>query len=56
MSALDDVQTTALKAASARAEFEQAIRDAHKIGHTLREIAEVAGLSHGRIHQIVQGK
>lgn len=40
-------------AASARAELAQAIRAAIKEGHTYKDVAEAAGLSSSRVHQIV---
>ncbi len=38
----------------ARDRFEQAIRDAHKAGVSLRAIAEDAELSHQRVHQLTR--
>lgn len=38
----------------ARAEFRHAVRRLHLAGGSLREIAEALGLSHQRIHQIVE--
>lgn len=40
---------------SARADYSHAIRRLHAEGGSLREIAESLGLSHQRIHQIVEG-
>ena len=42
------------KAARASEERDEAIRAAHAGGETLRAIAEATGLSHQRVHQIVQ--
>ena len=38
----------------ARAEFRHAVRRLHLAGGSLREIAEALGLSHQRVHQIVE--
>jgi ATP-dependent Clp protease ATP-binding subunit ClpC len=40
---------------SARADYGHAIRRLHAEGGSLREIAESLGLSHQRVHQIVEG-
>jgi ATP-dependent Clp protease ATP-binding subunit ClpA len=40
---------------SARADYSHAIRRLHAEGGSLREIAESVGLSHQRVHQIVEG-
>jgi ATP-dependent Clp protease ATP-binding subunit ClpA len=40
---------------SARADYSHAIRRLHAEGGSLREIAENLGLSHQRVHQIVEG-
>ncbi len=39
----------------ARADFHHAVRRLHLAGGSLREIAEALGLSHQRVHQIVEG-
>jgi ribosomal protein S14 len=39
----------------ARAEFHQAVRRLHLSGASLRELAGALGLSHQRVHQIVEG-
>jgi hypothetical protein len=39
----------------ARLSFQHAIRKLHAKGGSLREIAEALGLSHQRVHQIVEG-
>ena len=52
---LNEVTRAAHKAASARQEFERAIRDARKT-HSVRRVAEAAGLSPARIHQIEHGQ
>jgi Clp amino terminal domain, pathogenicity island component len=41
---------------SARADYGHAIRRLHAEGGSLREIAESLGLSHQRVHQIVEGE
>src|SRR5260370_31413615 len=38
-----------------RAEYHQAIRRLHAAGASMREIADELGLSHQRVHQIVNG-
>ncbi len=42
------------EAAVARAEFHRAVRRLHLYGASLRELAASLGLSHQRVHQIVQ--
>src|SRR6266540_6144177 len=42
-------------AESARADFHRAVRRLHLSGASLREIASTLGLSHQRVHQIVEG-
>jgi hypothetical protein len=39
----------------ARADFHHAVRRLHLAGGSLREIADALGLSHQRVHQIVEG-
>jgi|SRR5215472_4534895 len=39
----------------ARAEFHRAVRRLHLAGASLRDIAAMLGLSHQRVHQIVEG-
>lgn len=51
---LNAVRRAAAKAASASQARDDAIRKAHAEGATLRAIAEAAGLSYARIHQIVK--
>jgi hypothetical protein len=51
----DRLRATALAYAAARAERDQAIRDATEAGMTRRAIAAVVGLSPARVHQIVVG-
>jgi DNA-directed RNA polymerase specialized sigma24 family protein len=41
-------------AAKARSELEEAIIAAQAAGHSLREIAELAGMSHESVRQILQ--
>ncbi len=48
-----DIRRAKERADKARSAFEQAVRDAHASGVSLREIAAEAGLSFQRIHQIV---
>jgi len=50
---LEAVRTAAANAASSRSSLDQAIAEAHKAGHSLRAIAEAAGLSHEQIRKIV---
>jgi 2-keto-3-deoxy-L-rhamnonate aldolase RhmA len=50
---LQAVTRAADKAASALKARDEAIRKAVADGHTLRAVAEAAGLSFARIHQIV---
>lgn len=50
------VRRAAAKAASASAARDQAIREAHAAGLSIRTIAAEAGLSFQRIHQILHGK
>lgn len=38
----------------ARRELHQAIRDAHQAGHSMRAIAEAAGISHQRVAQLLK--
>jgi ClpA/ClpB-like protein len=40
----------------ARADYNHAVRHLHAAGGSLREIAENLGLSHQRVHQIVEGR
>lgn len=48
------VSDAAMKAAKVRSELEQAIVEAQAAGHSLREIAELAGMSHESVRQILQ--
>jgi DNA-directed RNA polymerase specialized sigma24 family protein len=48
------VNEAAKKAAKARSELEEAIIAAQVAGHSLREIAELAGMSHESVRQILQ--
>lgn len=50
---LTAVTRAAAKAAQASQARDEAIRQAHADGATLRAIAQAAGLSFARIHQIV---
>jgi predicted HTH domain antitoxin len=47
------VRVAAEKAAKARSELERAIIAAQRSGHSLREIAEVARMSHESVRQIL---
>ena len=47
------VRAAANKAAAAREGLSAAIRDAHKAGASLREIAEAAGMSHETVRKLV---
>lgn len=40
----------------ARVDYHQSIRSLHAAGGSLREVAEALGLSHQRVHQIVEGE
>jgi DNA-directed RNA polymerase specialized sigma24 family protein len=42
--------------AKARQRRDAALKQAHREGLTIRRIAEITGLSHGRVGQIVAGK
>ena len=48
------VSDAATKATKVRSELEQAIVEAQVAGHSLREIAELAGMSHESVRQILQ--
>lgn len=50
------VSRAAEKAAKARSELEQAVVEAQSAGHSLRAIAELAGMSHEAVRQILQRK
>lgn len=50
---IPQVRTAAEKERRARSLRDQSIRAAHAAGHSLREIAEAAGLSHSAIAKIV---
>ena len=53
MSTLDDVKAAATARAAADSAYRAAILQAHKDGHSVRAIAEVAGVSHGTIHNMI---
>ena len=53
MSTLDSVKAAAAARAVADTEYRAAILQAHKDGHSVRAIAEVAGVSHGTIHNMI---
>jgi len=46
------IERAAAKAAAARHQLEEAIREAHAQGMSLRELAPLAGLSHETIRRI----
>lgn len=50
---LEAVERAAAQAAVSREAFEQAIREAHSAGATLRAIAKAAKLSHEQVRRIV---
>ena len=50
---LRKVRAAADKAAAARTHLHATVRDAHKAGASLREIAEAAGLSHETVRKLV---
>jgi len=56
LGALSQVRRTKKRSDWTRAVFEGAIIAAHAEGHSTRAIAEAAGLSHQRIHQIIHGR
>ena len=53
MSTLDNVKAAAAARAAADTKYRSAILQAHKDGHSVRTIAEVAGVSHGTIHNMI---
>lgn len=53
---LREVRRAADKAALASVRRDEAIRKAHEAGETVRAIAEMAALSHQRVHQILHGR
>jgi DNA-directed RNA polymerase sigma subunit (sigma70/sigma32) len=50
---LSDVTRYRTRRDQAETDFRNAVRRAHKAGHTLRAIGDAAGMSHTRIRQIV---
>lgn len=50
------VGRAAEKAAEARSDLEQTIVEAQDAGHSLRVIAQLAGMSHESVRQILQRK
>lgn len=54
MSTLDNVKAAASARGVADSAYRAAILQAHKDGHSVRTIAEAAGVSHGTIHNIVR--
>ena len=50
------VSRAAENAAKARTELEEAVVEAQGAGHSLRAIAELAGLSHEAVRQILHRK
>ena len=53
MSTLDNVKAAATARGVADTAYRAAILQAHKDGHSVRTIAEVAGVSHGTIHNMI---
>lgn len=53
MSELRKVKRAAAKAAVARAALEDAIRELHAQGVSLRDLGRVAGMSHEQVRRIV---
>ena len=50
------VGEAAMKAANARSALEKAVVAAQAAGHSLRDIAELAGMSHESVRQILKGR
>lgn len=50
---LSDVRRYKTRREQAEVDYRNAIRRAHEAGHSLREIATEAGVSHARVFQIV---
>lgn len=53
MTALPKVERAAAKAAVARRGLEDAIREAHASGASLRAIAQAAGVSHEQVRRVL---
>lgn len=53
---LDRVKRVGKRRASVAAEFKAAIVEARDEGHSLRAIAEAAGISHVRVLKILRGE
>lgn len=53
MTALANVKRSRERADKARSAFEDAIRQAHADGESMRKIAAAAGLSHQRVYQLL---
>jgi len=53
MSTLDNVKAAAAARAAADTKYRATILQAHKDGHSVRAIAEVAGVNHGTIHNMI---
>jgi hypothetical protein len=53
MTELQRVKRAAAKAAAAREELDQAMREAHAAGASLRKIAEAAGVSYEQVRRVV---
>lgn len=56
MNPLTKVRVAATKAVYAAQNRDDEIRKAHEQGETIRAIAQVAGLSPARVHQILHGR
>lgn len=56
MQPLTRVKRATTRRASADAEYRNAITAAHTAGHSLRQIATAAGISHVRVLKILRGQ
>lgn len=53
---LEMVRRASARAIASSQARDDAIRAAHADGHSIRAIAEAAGLSSARVHQIIHGR